>query len=108
MPLPQISPSPFAEIPLFHVISAKVSFTNINGHTTPVTHVTRNATRKRVGPVAVLTPSSSTSASSPLAEMGGVKHRHGQASVRTQGTSVDGPMEDAGGEGLGGVAYDER
>lgn len=75
----------FAEIPLFHVITAKVSFTNINGHTSPASHVSLSTERKRAEPAPVHTPMPS----SPT-EVGGVKRRHGQAGGATS-SSVDPP-----------------
>lgn len=73
------------EIPLFHVISAKVTFMNINGHASPVPHVSLSSTKTRLGPTPVLTPAPS----SPT-QVGGVKRRHGQA-MNWDESSVDTP-----------------
>ena len=45
-----------AEIPLFHVMTASVTFGNVNGHTNPAPHISLHMEQGRVEPVAVTTP----------------------------------------------------
>ena len=87
-----------AEIPLFHVLSAKVSFSNVNGHKSPVAHVSLSSTRKREATVGGPAPQLTPTPSSPV-EVGGVKRRHGQAGSKTASeldTSVDPPTLEGG------------
>ncbi|CAI8029591.1 Ankyrin repeat domain-containing protein 13D [Geodia barretti] len=44
------------EIPLFHVMTASVTFGNVNGHTNPAPHISLHMEQGRVEPVAVTTP----------------------------------------------------
>ena len=47
-----------AEIPLFHVMTASVTFGNVNGHTDPAPHISLHMERGRAEPVAMTTPTS--------------------------------------------------
>ena len=70
-------------------MAAKVTFSNINGHVEPVPHVSLRTEQTRVDPVPSYTPTGPVSLATT--EVGGVKHRHTQASVSEDivGSSVD-------------------
>ncbi len=71
------------EIPFFHLMAAKVTFANVNGHNEPVPHVSLRTEQRRVEPVPSYTPTGPESLATT--EGGVVKQRHGRAG----GSSVD-------------------
>ena len=50
------NPLLLSEIPLFHVMTASVTFGNINGHTNPAPHISLHMEQGRAEPVTVTTP----------------------------------------------------
>ena len=62
-----------AEIPLFHVMTASVTFGNINGRSNPAPHISLHMEQGRAEPVVVTTPTRGCR----WKECGGVKHRGG-------------------------------
>ena len=65
-------------------MAAKVTFGNFNGHSQPAPHVSLHTESRRMEPLPVPTPS-------PSVEVGGIKHRHPQATLE-QGGSKDLPQ----------------
>ena len=65
-------------------MAAKVTFGNFNGHSQPAPHVSLHTESKRTEPPPVPTPSASV-------EVGGIKHRHPQATLE-QGSSTNLPQ----------------
>ncbi len=72
------------EIPFFHLMSAKVTFGNVNSHSEPVPHVSLRTEERMEDPVPVYTPTGPVSLATT--EGGLVKQRHGRAAG---GSSVD-------------------
>ena len=72
------NPSAPPEIPLFHVMTASVTFGNINGHMEPAPHMSLHRELKKAEPVAVTTP---TSPPQRGCRLGGIKHRGSSTSV---------------------------
>ena len=58
------------EIPLFHVMTARVTFGNINGHKEPAPHVSLHMEQKRAELPVVTTPTTQKEVES------GITHRH--------------------------------
>lgn len=75
-----------AEIPLFHVMAAKVTFGNLNGKTQPAPFVSLHTERVRTEPEAITI----ATVSSP-SETEGVKRRHTSLSEDHHESSVDRP-----------------
>ena len=73
------------EIPLFHVMSAKVTFCNLNGKMQPSPFVSLHTERVRTDPEAVTMVTTSPSRTD------GVKRRHTSSSEDHQESSVDQP-----------------
>ena len=72
------------EIPLFHIMTAKVTFGNINGVDSAATHVTLHDTHEGHATTTISMPSSSSGAD-------GLKKRHqgGSSSSQPQESSAD-------------------
>ena len=83
VPVPLVS----IEIPLFHVMSAKVTFCNLNGKTQPSPFVSLHTERVKTDPEAVTMVTASPS------RMGGVKRRHTSLSEDHHESSVDQPAQ---------------
>ena len=76
-PLSPSLPPPLAEIPLFHVVSARVTFGNLNACDTPAPHV-KNVSIDGVS-------STTTNTDTPLSSrpQSGIRKRHGNSTMAT-------------------------
>lgn len=75
-----------AEIPLFHVMSAKVTFGNLNGKTQPSPFVSLHTERVKTEPEVITMATVSASSTTE-----GVKRRHTSLSEDHHESSVDQP-----------------